>query len=39
MLDEDIGIIGLLAGNHSGESGESLAKWLESRKKKSSRQG
>ena len=33
-LDEHIGIEGLLAGRHSGESQESLEKWLKARKKK-----
>ena len=30
-LDEHIGVEGLLAGRHSGESGTSLQKWLDSR--------
>ncbi|HEY3118911.1 MAG TPA: DUF2442 domain-containing protein [Chloroflexota bacterium] len=30
-LDEDISVEGLLAGRHSGESQESLRKWLEAR--------
>lgn len=33
-LDEDLTIAGLLAGRRSGESPESLGKWLESRKGK-----
>jgi hypothetical protein len=33
-LDEHIGIEGLLAGRHSGESQKSLVKWLEMRKGK-----
>jgi hypothetical protein len=32
-LDEHIGIEGLLAGRHSGESPKSLARWLASRRK------
>ncbi len=32
-LDEHIGIEGLLAGRHSGESAQSLKKWLASRPK------
>ena len=32
-LDEHIGIEGLLAGRHSGESQKSLEKWLNDRKK------
>ena len=35
-LDEHIGIEGLLAGRHSGESQKSLEKWLKVRKKKNS---
>ena len=35
-LDEHIGIEGLLAGRHSGESQKSLEKWLKARKKKNS---
>ena len=31
-LDEDISVEGLLAGRHSGESQESLRKWLEARR-------
>lgn len=31
-LDEDIGVEGMLLGKKSGESTESLARWLESRK-------
>jgi len=34
-LDEHIGVEGLLAGRHSGESQKSLEKWLNARKKKS----
>jgi hypothetical protein len=30
-LDEDLSVSGILAGRHSGESQESLKKWLESR--------
>ncbi len=30
-LDEDISIIGLLSGKHSGESQKSLQKWLSKR--------
>jgi len=30
-LDEHIGIEGLLAGRHSGESSQSLKRWLDSR--------
>ncbi|MBM4048306.1 MAG: DUF2442 domain-containing protein, partial [Planctomycetes bacterium] len=30
-LDEHIGIEGLLAGRHSGESQKSLSRWLASR--------
>ena len=33
-LDEHIGIEGLLAGRHSGESQKSLEKWLNERKRK-----
>jgi hypothetical protein len=33
-LDEHIGVEGLLAGRHSGESQKSLAKWLKTRKEK-----
>jgi hypothetical protein len=32
-LDEHIGVEGLLAGRHSGESQKSLEKWLNDRKK------
>src|SRR3990172_3810754 len=35
-LDEHIGIEGILAGRHSGESQKSLEKWLKARKKKNS---
>jgi hypothetical protein len=31
-LDEDLTVAGLLAGRHSGESPQSLQKWLEARK-------
>jgi hypothetical protein len=31
-LDEDLSVAGLLAGHRSGESSESLKKWLEARK-------
>jgi hypothetical protein len=31
-LDEDISVAGLIAGNPSGESPDSLNKWLKSRK-------
>jgi hypothetical protein len=30
-LDEDLTVVGLLAGRHSGESPQSLQKWLEAR--------
>ena len=30
-LDEDLSVSGILAGRHSGESQESLKKWLETR--------
>ena len=33
-LDEHIGIEGLLAGRHSGESSQSLKRWLASRRGK-----
>jgi len=33
-LDEDLTVAGLLAGRRSGESAESLKKWLESRRGK-----
>jgi hypothetical protein len=36
-VDEDLTIAGLLAGQRSGESPRSLRKWLDSRKKKSTR--
>jgi hypothetical protein len=32
-LDEDLSMAGILAGHRSGESAESLKKWLASRKK------
>ena len=32
-LDEDLSVSGLLAGRHSGESPESLKKWLAARSK------
>jgi Protein of unknown function (DUF2442) len=32
-LDEHIGVEGLIAGNHSGESARSFNRWLESRTK------
>jgi len=32
-LDEDLSIAGILAGRHSGESAESLKKWLANREK------
>jgi hypothetical protein len=31
-LDEDLSVSGILAGRHSGESLESLQRWLDSRK-------
>jgi hypothetical protein len=31
-LDEDLTVAGLLTGRHSGESAQSLQKWLEARK-------
>lgn len=34
-LDEDLSVSGLLAGRHSGESQESLARWLEGRRARS----
>ncbi len=34
-LDEHIGIEGLLAGRHSGESPQSLERWLASRRDRS----
>ena len=36
-LDEDLTVAGLLAGRRSGESPQSLRKWLESRKRKKRR--
>jgi hypothetical protein len=33
-LDEDLTVAGLLTGRRSGESPQSLTKWLESRKRK-----
>lgn len=33
-LDEDISVAGVLASKHSGESQNSLKKWLQSRSKK-----
>ena len=33
-LDEDIRVASLLAGRRSGETGESLQRWLESRRQK-----
>jgi hypothetical protein len=33
-LDEDLSVVGLLAGRQSGESQESLRKWLEQRAEK-----
>ena len=36
-LDEDLTVAGLLAGQRSGESAQSLKKWLESRKTRSKR--
>jgi hypothetical protein len=38
-LDEDLTVAGLLAGQRSGESPQSLKKWLDSRKTRSSRRG
>jgi hypothetical protein len=38
-LDEDLTIAGLLAGRQSGESPESLKKWLGSRKARHKRRG
>jgi hypothetical protein len=32
-LDEDLSIAGILAGRHSGESAESIKKWLADREK------
>jgi len=36
-LDEDLTVAGLLAGQRSGESPQSLKKWLDSRKSRSKR--
>ena len=36
-IDEDISVLGLLAGKPSGESQASFAKWLDSRRKSRSR--
>jgi hypothetical protein len=36
-LDEDLTVAGLLAGQRSGESPQSLKKWVESRKTRSKR--
>lgn len=36
-LDEDLSVAGLLAGRRSGESGESLKRWLAGREGKRSR--
>ena len=38
-LDEDLTVVGLLAGQRSGESPQSLKKWLDSRKARSKRRG
>ena len=38
-LDEDLTVAGLLAGQRSGESAQSLKKWLDSRKTRSKRRG
>jgi hypothetical protein len=38
-LDEDLTVAGLLAGQRSGESPQSLKKWLDSRKTGSKRRG
>jgi hypothetical protein len=38
-LDEDLTVAGLLAGQRSGESPQSLRKWLHSRKTTSKRRG
>ena len=38
-LDEDLTVAGLLAGQRSGESPQSLKKWLASRKTRSKRRG
>jgi hypothetical protein len=37
-LDEDLSVAGLLAGRRSGESQESLSKWLEERKQRGIKQ-
>lgn len=36
-LDEDLTVVSLLAGRHSGESPDSLKEWLAARKPKASR--
>jgi hypothetical protein len=38
-LDEDLTVAGLLAGQRSGESPQSLKKWLDARKTRSKRRG
>jgi hypothetical protein len=38
-LDEDLTVAGLLAGQRSGETPQSLKKWLDSRKTRSKRRG
>ena len=38
-LDEDLTVAGLLAGQRSGETPQSLKKWLDSRKARSKRRG
>jgi hypothetical protein len=38
-LDEDLTVAGLLAGQRSGESPQSLKKWLDSRKTRHKRRG
>jgi len=38
-LDEDLTVAGLVAGQRSGESSQSLKKWLDSRKTRSKRRG
>ncbi len=38
-LDEDLTVAGLLAGQRSGESPQSLKKWLDSRNTRSKRRG
>jgi hypothetical protein len=38
-LDEDLTVAGLLAGQRSGESPQSLKKWLDSRKRRNKRRG